>query len=320
MTRPLAGGVSSQRGSGLRVPPAVMRLSIRQLGRHVLDPDLPWEVQRRRLDRVGRASPPPKGTKVVGRELDGVRAEFVSAGLPRPGSRTVVHFHGGGYCVGSARTALSWAAQLSARTAAQVVLPEYRLAPEHPHPAALEDARNVMTALFRDIAPASVIVSGDSAGGGLALALLLALRDEGQELPAGCILLSPWLDLGSDRAANPHLVRRDMLLSPRWLAACANAYARPPMWPDPSVSPLNAAHAGLPPLLVQAGTDELLAPDAERLAASATAAGVDVTYTRWPRMWHDFALQPGLLSAADSALAQAAWFVRAVTTGGEASK
>lgn len=312
--------MSTRRGSGLRVPPALMRLGARQLGRRVLDPDLPWELQRQQLDRLARALSPPDGTTVTERELDGVRTELVSAGPQRPGNRTVVHFHGGGYCVGSPRVALSWAARLSARTASQVVLPDYRLAPEHPYPAALNDARNVMNALLRDIDPASVIVSGDSAGGGLALALLLTLRDEGQELPAGCILLSPWLDLGYDRTANPHLVRRDVILSPGWLGACATAYARPSAWPDPLVSPLNASHAGLPPLLVQAGTDELLAPDAERLAASACAAGVDVTYTRWPRMWHDFALQPGMIAAADSALSQAAWFVRAVTGDGEASK
>ena len=100
-----------------------------------------------------------------------------------------------------------------------------------------------------------------------------------------------------------------MVLTPDWLDACARAYAAPPAWAGPSVSPLRAGHAGLPPLLIQAGTDELLAPDAEALAASASAAGVDVTYTRWPRMWHDFVLQPGLLAAADSALAEAAWFV-----------
>jgi monoterpene epsilon-lactone hydrolase len=107
-------------------------------------------------------------------------------------------------------------------------------------------------------------------------------------------------------------VRRDVLLDPDWLDACARAYAGPSAWADPLVSPLHATHAGLPPLLIQAGTEELLAPDAELLAASASAAGVDVTYTRWPRMWHDFALQPGLLTAADSALAQASWFVRKV--------
>ena len=158
-----------------------------------------------------------------------------------------------------------------------------------------------------------MVVSGDSAGGGLALALVLSMRDQGQEPPAGAILLSPWLDLGRDRRAVPDLVRRDVLLAPGWLDACARAYAGPSTWAHPLVSPLHATHAGLPPLLIQAGTEELLAPDAGLLAASASAAGVDVTYTRWPRMWHDFALQPGLLAAADSALAQASWFVTKVT-------
>ena len=92
-------------------------------------------------------------------------------------------------------------------------------------------------------------MSGDSAGGGLALALLVSLRDEGQDLPASAILLSPWLDLGRDRRAVPDLVRRDVILTPDWLEACARAYAAPADWPNPSVSPLHAAHAGLPPLL-----------------------------------------------------------------------
>jgi acetyl esterase/lipase len=316
MTWPSTGEASLPRGSGLHVPPALVRVGVRQLGRHVLDPGLPWRVQRRRLDKLARGSPPPRGTTVAERVVNGLRTEVVSAGgLPAGNSSTVVHFHGGGYCVGSARTTRSWAAHLSALTQCQVLVPEYRLAPEHPHPAALADARAIMNALFSDVAPASVVVSGDSAGGGLALSLLLTLRDEGSELPAGCMLLSPWLDLAADRTAGADLVRRDALLSPRWLEACATAYAPPSRWSDPSVSPLRARHAGLPPLLIQAGTDELLAPDAEHLAASASAAGVDVSYTRWPRMWHDFALQPGLVAAADSALSQAAWFVRAVTGG-----
>jgi acetyl esterase/lipase len=288
-----------------------MRLGVQQIGRHVLDPGLSWEVQRLRLDRLMRAWPVPRGTTVVQSVMNGVPAEVMTAGGARP-ERTVVHFHGGGYCVGSARMARTWAAHLSAQAACRVVLPEYRLAPAHTHPAAVHDAHDVMNALLSDVAPASIVVSGDSAGGGLALSLVLALRDRGEELPAGCILMSPWLDLGRDRRAMPELVRRDVLLSPRWLEACAMAYAQS-NWADPSVSPLLAAHGGLPPLLIQAGSDELLAPDAEQLAASASAAGVDVTYTRWPRMWHDFALQPGLLAAADSALSQAAWFVQTVT-------
>ncbi len=300
---------------GLRVPPAVMRLGVRQLGRRCLDPALPWQVQRTRLDQLTRISLLPRGTTVAEQDIAGVRAEVVSC-RALGSQRTVIHFHGGGYCVGSTYTVRSWAAHLSAQTGCRVVLPEYRLAPEHPYPAALEDARAVLKALSGEVdgsEPGSVVVSGDSAGGGLALALVLRLRDEGQELPAGCILLSPWLDLGRDRRAVPDLVRRDVLLNPDWIGACARAYADPSAWADPSVSPLSAAHAGLPPLLIQAGTDELLAPDAELLAASASVGGVDVTYTRWPRMWHDFALQPGLLTAADSALAQASWFVRKVT-------
>ena len=297
---------------GPRVPPAVMRLGVRQLGRRCLNPALPWQMQRTRLDRLTRPSVLPRGTTVTRQAIGGVPAQVVAA-RDADSRRTVIHFHGGGYCVGSAHTAKAWAAHLSALTGCRVVLPEYRLAPEHPHPAALQDARAVMTALSGQAPRGTVAVSGDSAGGGLALALLLGMRDDGEESPAGCILLSPWLDLGRDRRADPDLVRRDVLLSPGWLDACARAYAGPSAWAGPLVSPLCAAHAGLPPLLIQAGTDELLAPDAGALAASASAAGVDVTYTTWPRMWHDFALQPGLLAAADSALAQAAWFVGTVT-------
>ncbi|HLK02745.1 MAG TPA: alpha/beta hydrolase, partial [Streptosporangiaceae bacterium] len=236
--------------------------------------------------------------------------EIVTSGPAAP-DVTVVHFHGGGYCIGSPRTPRAWAAALSAQAGCRVVLPVYRLAPEHPYPAAIADARYVLSALFITAGPSSVLISGDSAGGGLALALTMSLRDSGLALPAGCILLSAWLDLGRDWGADPALVRRDVLLTPGWLAACAKAYGDPA---DPLVSPLRADLGGLPPLLIQAGTDELLVPDSDLLAARASAALVDVTYTRWPRMWHDFALQPGQLAAADSALAQAAWFVGKVTS------
>jgi len=297
---------------GPRVPPAVMRFGARQIGRRCLDPALPWRVQRTRLDQLTGTSVVPRGTTVEGQTIAGVPAKLVSAGAPGPGL-TVIHFHGGGYCVGSARMVRSWAAYLSTQAGCRVVLPEYRLAPENPYPAALADARAIAGALLRQTDPGSVVVSGDSAGGGLALALLLSMRDEGTDLPAGCILLSPWLDLGRDRRVPAELVHRDVLLSPDWLGACARAYADPSAWADHLVSPLRAAHAGLPPLLIQAATSELLAPDAALLAASASAAGVDVTYSRWPGLWHDFVLQPGMLAAADSALAQSAWFVRNVT-------
>ena len=304
--------VTPSRAAALRLPPGLMRPFVRQIGRRVLDPGLPWVVQRRRLDQVARTLLMPRGATVAGRVLNGVRAEVVTAGGVRPG-RTVLHFHGGGYCIGSPRMTRAWAAHLSAQAACRVVVPEYRLAPAHPHPAGLDDARAVMDALLGECSSASIVVSGDSAGGGLALALVLALRDAGGSLPAGCMLASPWLDLSRDRRAAPGLVRSELMLTPGWLEACALAYAPRADWAAPPVSPLLAGHAGLPPLLIQAGSGELLASDAERLAASASAAGTDVTYTRWPGMWHDFVLQAGLVAAADSAVAQAAWFVETVT-------
>jgi len=316
MTAPArrGGWKGTPRASSLRLPPALMRPGIRQIGRRVLDPALAWEVQRSRFDQVMRTSLMPRGTSVTASMLDGVPAEVVTAATARPG-RTVVHFHGGGYCLGSARMMRTWAARLSAQAGCRVVVPEYRLAPGHAYPAALDDARAALNALLTEADPASIVFSGDSAGGGLALALILAMRDAGDPLPAGCILMSPWLDLTIDRRARPALVRKDLLLSPPWLEACAAAYADPAQWPDPQVSPLRAGHKGLPPLLIQAASDDLLAPDAELLATSAAKASVDVTYTRWPNMWHDFALLPGLLSAADSALAQSAWFVTTVASG-----
>jgi epsilon-lactone hydrolase len=298
--------------TSFHVPPAIMRLAVRQFGRLALNPELPWDEQRRRLAQSDRIARLPRGTATTTTSINGIPAEIVTAAGSSPG-RTVVHFHGGGYCIGSSGTARAWAAHLSAQAGCRVVLPNYRLAPEHPHPAALEDARAVMKGLLAESPAGSLVLAGDSAGGGLAMALLLSIRDTGENVPAGCILLSPWLDLSADRRSVPALVRRDVLLTPRWLEACAAAYTGRENWTDPLVSPLLAPHDGLPPLLIQAGSDELLAPDAERMAASADAAGANVTYTRWPRMWHDFALRPGMLAAADSALAQAAWFVTRVT-------
>ena len=320
------------------VPPVVVRLGARLVSRRVHNPRLPWEVQRRRLDMLMGPWPLPRGTSVTKTALNGVPVEVVTAGRARPrtgsgGARqatgaasgtTVVHFHGGGYCVGSPAEARDWAAHLSARAGCRVILPEYRLAPEHPYPAAVDDAHAVVNAALAgaapgkaapgENAPGTVVVSGDSAGGGLALgaALARAGTTDGAAQLAGCILLSPWLDLTADRAAVPELVRRDVVLSPAWLDACARAYAPVADRAQPMVSPLHANLGGLPALLIQCGTDDLLAPDAENLAVRAAADGVDVTYSRWTGLWHDFALQPDITAAAGRALAQAAQFVSRV--------
>ncbi|HEY7264600.1 MAG TPA: alpha/beta hydrolase [Trebonia sp.] len=311
----------------VRVPPAVVRAGARQVVRRVLNPRLPWEVQRRRLDKIMGSWPLPRGTSVTKTARNGVPVEVITGPASGTAAVTVVHFHGGGYCVGSPAEARDWAAHLIARTGCRVVLPEYRLAPEHPYPAAVDDARQVVSAVLDDAASGTVVVSGDSAGGGLALGVALALpglaspgATDGAVRLAGCILLSPWLDLTADWTAVPELVRRDVVLSPAWLEACAQAYVPAGDRAHPMVSPLYANLGGLPPLLIQCGTDDLLAPDSESLAARAEAAGVDVTYSRWPGMWHDFTLQPDIIAAGDSAIAQAAWFVTRVSESPAAAR
>jgi epsilon-lactone hydrolase len=320
----------------LYVPPAIMREGARVVRRLAINPRLPWTVQRRRLDWLVGSWPLPRGTSVTKTTLNGIPADVVTARQPGPGTpgaadrqaspgegtavATVVHFHGGGYCTGSPAEPKDWAAHLSVRAGCRVILPDYRLAPEHPYPAGVEDACAVLSAVLAEAAPGPVVVSGDSAGGGLALITALALNGQGNGTGddpeagiapgiAGCILLSPWLDLTVDWAAMPELARRDVVLSPAWLEACAEAYAPSEDRAQPAISPLYADLAGLPPLLIQSGTDDLLHPDAHRLAARARDAGVDVTYTRWPHMWHDFVLQPDLVAAANNALTQAAWFI-----------
>jgi len=285
----------------LRVPAGLIREGIRITCR-VSTPSVPWDVQRRRLDQVLNVRPLPRGTSVTPAVLGGVPAEVVTSGAGD--GATVVHFHGGGYCVGSPAVGRQWAAHLSARAGCRVILPDYRLAPEHPFPVPLEDSRAALRAVLSAEPPGPVFVSGDSAGGGLALTLA---REETRL--AGCILLSPWLDLTADRAAIPDLLRRDVMLSPARIETFAGAYARNEDRARPEISPLHADLGGLPRLLVQYGADDLLAPDSERLADRARAAGVEVTCTSWPGMWHDFMLLAGLIAAADPAVRQAADFI-----------
>src|SRR5262249_10357069 len=161
----LLSRVTPSRATALRLPPGLMRPCVRQIGRRVLDPGLPWEVQRRRLDQVVLTTPVPRGTTITGCVLNGGGAEGVAAGRARP-ERTVLHLHGGGYCIGSPRMMRAWAAHLSAQAACRVVVPDYRLAPAHPHPAGLDDAGAVLDALLREGPPAPIVGAGDPAARG----------------------------------------------------------------------------------------------------------------------------------------------------------
>jgi acetyl esterase/lipase len=198
----------------------------------------------------------------------------------------VLYLHGGGYVSGSPRTHRALAGEISHAAATRLLLPAYRLAPEHPFPAALEDAWVAYWWLLNQGAqPGQMVVAGDSAGGGLALALLVALRDAGLPLPAGLVCISPWVDL-TLHSASVHANDGRDYLNGAAIRAVAALYLNGRDPHEPLASPLFADLHGLPPLLIQAGTAELLLDDSKRLARRAAAAGVAVELELWENMVH----------------------------------
>jgi acetyl esterase/lipase len=223
----------------------------------------------------------------------------------------MLYLHGGGYVVGSIATHRGLAGRLSQAAAARVLLVDYRLAPEHPFPAAVDDAASAYRWLLaQGIESARLVIAGDSAGGGLTIATLVALRDAGVPLPAAAVCLSPWVDLeGSGdsvttKAAADPLVQKDMLLQ---LGAWYLAGADPR---TPLAAPLYADLRRLPPLLIQVGTAEILLDDATRLAEKATAAGVKVTLESWEDMIHVWQLFAPMLPEGQQAIERIGVFVQ----------
>jgi acetyl esterase/lipase len=287
--------------------PALLRLVTRLTARPILNARVPVGLQRRLTTALSASNKPPAGTTLTETSLGGIPTLSVAA----PGGdadRLLVHLHGGAYVIGSPRTYTALAGQLSQATGATVLLPDYRLAPEHPFPAAVEDAVAVWDALAAEGHRAgSIVVAGDSAGGGLALALALRLRDRGAALPAALVLLCPWLDLSS-RKEQPN---RDPALTAGWLDKSARSYIAGADPSVPELAPLSADLTGLPPLVLQSGQDDLLAPDARRLAERAGASGIPVQHREFAGVWHDFQTLSGKLREADEALEELGGQVRA---------
>jgi len=236
-----------------------------------------WSESRARLDLLGAAYSVPNDIDVTPVEIAGVRCERFAprrAGAAPAGQ--ILYFHGGAYTAGSLTSHRALTGRLAAACSCEVLAVDYRLAPEYPHPAGLDDALSVYRAITSGgTPPERVIVSGDSAGGGLAMALLLSLRDRDDELPVGAVLLSPWLDLSLSGDAVTSRAAEDPMLRAAGLARSAAAYAGDDLR-RPLVSPLFADPTGLPPLLVLVGTAEILLDDSVTLADRARAAGVDV--------------------------------------------
>ena len=269
----------------------LMAWGARRLVRSALDaPACDLALIRRRMN-IRRWMPVrvPRGLTITPAQVGGVRCDWLTPRAAMPG-RVVVYLHGGGFIGGSIRSMRSLAAWAAEASGSRVCAVEYRLAPEHPYPAALDDALAVYTALLAaGTDPARLAFLGDSAGGGLAVAAMLAARDRGLPGPGAAGLISPWLDLTpgvrGSRAVN---AARDDVLSFRHGEAIVQAYAGDHPRDLPYLSPIGADLRGLPPTLVQVSTSEILLDDATTFAARAQAAGVDVTCERWADLPHDW--------------------------------
>jgi acetyl esterase/lipase len=223
----------------------------------------------------------------------------------------ILYFHGGVYVIGSAAATVPLVGELARRTATKAITLEYRLAPEHPYPAAVEDARATYVGLLAaGIAPAQIVLAGESAGAGLAVALLLALRDAGVPLPSCGYLMSPYVDLTLSGETLATKREVDPLLTPDGLRARVPDYVGLADAADPLISPIFGDLRELPPLLIQVGSHEVLLSDALRLAARAAGSDVQVTLEVTPGVPHVFQAYAGLLDEAGAALDRASDFVK----------
>jgi monoterpene epsilon-lactone hydrolase len=230
-----------------------------------------------------------------------------------PAERTILYLHGGAYVVGSAIGYLGFAAALSRAADARVLLVDYRLAPENPHPAALEDAITAYRWLLTSTPAALTVVAGESSGGGLAVALLAALRDAGDEVPAAVVSISPWVDMTLSGASLDERAHLDPFTSRAGLEMNAGAYLQGQDPSTPSASPLFADLAGLPPTLILIGTNDALLDDSLRLADCARDHGVAVTMSVVDGMYHMWPIMFSFLPEAHQAVEDIGEFVRTRT-------
>jgi len=247
---------------------------------------------------------PPAGVQVSAIDAGGVPGELISTPTSRPDCH-VLYLHGGGYVTGSPALYRHFTWRVAAATRARVLAIDYRLAPEHPFPAALDDAFTACRWLLSGKAdPRRTVVMGDSAGGGLALALLLRWRDGGHDHPAAAVVLSPWTDLALTGASLASNAQSDPMLNIADTRLFAGSYLAGADPRHPYASPLYGNPAGLPPTLIHAGSDEILRDDAVRMAEKMRAAGCHVEVEVWPRMPHVWHLFAPVLPEANDAIAR----------------
>jgi acetyl esterase/lipase len=272
----------------------------------------PLAERRIEMDKNTDVFPVPAGLRMELAELGGLKAEWMIPDDLAPASSPVLlYFHGGGYVVGSALSHRHITGQLALASKTCVLSVDYALAPEQPFPAAVTDGVKAYRWLLdRGHAPTAIALGGDSAGGGLAAATLIAARDQGLPMPAGAVLISPWSDLTCNTETYVSRAAADPMITPEGIRVMASAYLAGADPRNPLASPNFADLKGLPPLLIHVGDNEVLLDDARMLAKRATDAGVDVRLEVWDRMFHVWHAFYQMLAEGEQAIDDLGAFLR----------
>ena len=272
----------------------------------VENPDL--DKHRHSQDQIGTILSNTKDICYREVDIDGMYGEWVSVNRAHMKKYVILHCHGGGYSTGSSVYARTLTSKLAATTSMDVLCFDYRLAPEHPYPAATEDAMKVWNYLMLlGYGARDVILTGDSAGGNLALSLALKLKEEGRLLPRGLVLMSPWTDLTSSGKSFQTRAEVDPVLDSAYIDRMVTAYAKGQDLTDPYISPLFGDFSGFPPTYIQVGENEILFSDSKRLHQALVEANVSVKMDTYKGMWHVFQMSP--MKAAKDAMDKNAEFI-----------
>ncbi|MFC3150264.1 alpha/beta hydrolase [Litoribrevibacter euphylliae] len=271
----------------------------------LLSPTTSTELQRRVTDFGLQLNLLPLGTEITTTNIDGIPAEWITNRRQACSDSVILYLHGGAYSIGSAKSHRNLTAHLAKATGATILVLDYKLAPEFPFPAALTDATDAYQWLLKNGHQAQdIVIAGDSAGGGLALATALSLKDKHIPLPACLGLISPWVDMTMSGESVKSKADLDPMIREDWLNVMINNYAVDLPPESPLCSPIFADLEGLPPIHIQVGSDEILLDDALRLAQRAESQGITVNLEIWDEMWHVWHFQAGLVPEANQAIEQ----------------
>lgn len=272
----------------------------------VENPDI--EKHRHSQDQIGAILGNTRDINYREIFIDGMYAEWISVNRIHMKKYVILHCHGGGYSTGSSHYARTLTSKLASATSMDVLCFDYRLAPEHPYPAAPEDAMKAWDYLMHlGYGARDVILTGDSAGGNLALSLALRLKSDGRLLPRGIVLLSPWTDLTSSGESFRTKAEEDPVLDSAYIDRMVESYAQGRDLKDPYISPLFGDFNGFPPIYIQVGENEILLSDSQRLHQAFVNADVSVKMDIYPGMWHVFQMSP--VKAARDAIDKNAEFI-----------